>query len=1274
MLTVCALLATSARELAAQQSAPAGPIRLRVAWGGGDATRWHGALRVDKGTISRLERQSGEPGAAAAVWLKDGQLLIDAISPRKRDVVEIVADSSAEAKLLIQLTGTEGQPAKAEIRLADLLQRPYRTRLDERGNTIDVQVVPRETLEITTRRDPLIFAPGEQFSFDLTPTVAGLEPGTTLDIQASLTPAAGENVVWSESQRLAVPVTGAPKVTLNVPLPQAEGVYSVGVTAVRPSGFQSRFFPAKPAPLAERRFQLVVLAPQKSADDAEAQWQSVLEIDPTSARWWERLPSWTQFSRIPGLNRGPLGSIRAGAVDRPSGRYVELPPTLPGAEPHWQAYTLPLQAVGAPHMLEIEYPADAEQSFCMSIVEPNAAGVVERVGRNAGVYVSGLGRDDGARKRVQHMVFWPRTQAPLLLVANQHPTAAAHFGHIRVLKCNSNELESVSPPPSKPNRLVAAYFARPLVSESFGTQTPVPNGDNWQSCFESAARLSQYVRFSGFNGAVVATPIDALPGGANMRQAATGQAAAATAPIGRADLLELQLRVFDRGQLALLPAIAFETPIAELEELRRSSDPKTSGLEWIGRDGRTWLEVNGTADGRAPYYNLLDTRVQQSMLGVVRALVERYGNHPAFAGVAVQLSSHGFVQLPPLDWGFDDATVGRFEQQTGIQLSTNSGPDRFAERHALATGKHADVWRSWRAAQLSEFYRKLATIVCRADARRKLILTTEDAFAASQVASRIRPDLLADNRIVATLSDLGIDREALMQVPGLVLSPTRFVEPPFPLQDRAAHLEFNDATTAWHAEHSEVSATTLFHPPENLRLPSFEAQSQLVFAPGDGFIGQPLAFDSQLCRPYAAACIDNDPAIILDGGHAIPLGQEESLRRVRTILQQLPTAAKVTETAGQPVVVRAYEEAGQTTVAAVNMSPWPVETQVALDVGEATQLWPLAPSPATSNSPSQAIPLAAGRQSWSPSLAPYEIQAVRIASPGVKVAHVQAELNQIAGNELSAAVSDLSNRELTQPRHYQALFNPGFEPIGRAGPVPGWQLTQGAGTATAALDATSPHSGKTCLYFRSAGQLAIVESEPFPAPPTGQLAVQVFVRGQLQDSRSQLRLVVESTNTGEVYRRAANVAGANIQANDWGRGVIIFVNDLPLDSRSELRIKFELTGPGELLIDDLQLFDLLFPIKVYPQAQAEIRQLLILIHAAKKAQEEQRVRDCLKLLEGYWPQFLFAYAPPLAPVIAAESAEKLNSGSATPPNENEQQPYPGIGDRLKRMVPGPLRR
>ena len=61
-----------------------------------------------------------------------------------------------------------------------------------------------------------------------------------------------------------------------------------------------------------------------------------LEIDPTNPRWIDKLPSWTQLRRIPGLNHGALGSTIAEVKDLPLGKFVELSQTPPTGDPHWQ--------------------------------------------------------------------------------------------------------------------------------------------------------------------------------------------------------------------------------------------------------------------------------------------------------------------------------------------------------------------------------------------------------------------------------------------------------------------------------------------------------------------------------------------------------------------------------------------------------------------------------------------------------------------------------------------------------------------------------------------------------------------------------------------------------------------------------------------------------------------------------------------------------------------------------------------------------------------------
>ena len=85
------------------------------------------------------------------------------------------------------------------------------------------------------RRD---FGPREQFTFDLEPLLAGVEPSTTIDIATTLTPARGRATLWSTQQRLPVPVDGPAIATLHVPMPAQEGVYEIRLAVTRPPGFR----------------------------------------------------------------------------------------------------------------------------------------------------------------------------------------------------------------------------------------------------------------------------------------------------------------------------------------------------------------------------------------------------------------------------------------------------------------------------------------------------------------------------------------------------------------------------------------------------------------------------------------------------------------------------------------------------------------------------------------------------------------------------------------------------------------------------------------------------------------------------------------------------------------------------------------------------------------------------------------------------------------------------------------------------------------------------
>ena len=132
---------------------------------------------------------------------------------------------------------------------------------------------------------------------------------------------------------------------------------------------------------------------------------------------------------------------------------------------------------------------------------------------------------------------------------------------------------------------------------------------------------------------------------------------------------------------------------------------------------------------------------------------------------------------------------------------------------------------------------------------------------------------------------------------------------------------------------------------------------------------------------------------------------------------------------------------------------------------------------------------------------------------------------------------------------------------------------------------TMPQDGKTCLYLQNRGNgTATIESNTFATPPTGQLVMLVFVRGQNVAPSSELRLVFETDDSAKPYRQFATLGGngpaARPIAGDWGGGFLFRSEDLPLDSRGKMRVKFELAGPGEVWIDNVQLYDLLVPAQV----------------------------------------------------------------------------------------------
>ncbi len=257
--------------------------------------------------------------------------------------------------------------------------------------------------------------------------------------------------------------------------------------------------------MARRRLQLVVVSDRPAPAAAANPPRLMVELDPTQSNWWQRLTRLPQWSLLPGLRtEGPLGNVKAEIVTQDGRDWTRLP--IGG----WQAYPLPIDEVGVPHELELDFPGNLPQALAISIIEPNAAGKVVPVGLDSGIY---LADDDvaGVAARplpvAQHrLLFWPRTTSPLVLVTNLRSDAAAQFGRFRV-----SRVDPPQPlPPAQPGRRqVIALFERPLIAECFHAAEALDEEtgrslEDWHTFFDGGQRLVQYLRHVGYDGLTVA--------------------------------------------------------------------------------------------------------------------------------------------------------------------------------------------------------------------------------------------------------------------------------------------------------------------------------------------------------------------------------------------------------------------------------------------------------------------------------------------------------------------------------------------------------------------------------------------------------------------------------------------------------------------------------------------------------------------------------------------------------------------------------------------------
>lgn len=1290
--SICQWLAVASLLCIASAKADAETLRLRIAWGGGAERLWRGAIAVRDGLVLEPQPLGLEADESGSMWLEQGQLSIFQRSPRSYDGVDLLVDAPLEATLLIHLTASreEGRPSWIEIPLADLVGREVNRDLDDRGNRLSVRRTPGDQIRVRLAQRSLVFAPEDVLTGQVEPHLLPMEPGAKVRVSMRLTGARAPNEAawsmdhplgprtpsdfWSEDHTVVAGEAARTPIPLSVTLPKQEGAYDLVITATH-AGMIRFPQPGRAAlvlkqPIVERRIQLVVLGHNRLATRPELEpLKEVVEIDPANPKWWERFASSPpQLGKLPRLGK-PLSNGRLQPCRHSLGVLAQLAPNPKNGEISWEAYTLPVNRPGAPHVLEVDYPSDVPQTVGISIIEPNAAGAVIPIGLDSGIDQAGqLVSDLRPPQWLHHrMVFWPRTKSPIVLISNRRSDAPAIFGRIRVLD-GWEHLPSMYGGQEPPARLWAAYMDRPLVPENFSASEALGSlsdlsVDDWRTFYEGGTRLVEYLNHVGYNGLMLSVWADGSAIYPSKILESTPRYDTGTFlsngqdPV-RKDVLEMLFRLFDREHLQLVPAMEFTSPLPELEAILRAGGQPSEGIQWIGADGKVWQQAYPPVRGMAAYYNILHPQVQDAILAVIHEVAANYTTHPSFAGLALQLSGNGYLQLPGPRWGMDDVTIARFSRDTKIEVP-GSGPGRFATRAQFLTGPGRQAWLQWRADQLTRFYQRVRDDLRALHPETRLYLAGANMFTGAEISHELMPALPRRLAPAEALLWVGIDARQYQQDRGVVLLCPEMLAPEWSMADQAVNLEINQVPE-WDRIFQGFSLTgsLFFHKPQEVRLASFDEKSP--FRPTYTWLAtQAVPSGPQNRRRFVHALATIDTPMMFDGGWQLSLGQEGTLKDLVAIYRRLP-AARFDPIAdldvSQPVVVRSATSNSRTWAYAANDAPFTTELKVRVTAPAGCQIEEL-------TGLRRVPPLARDAQGayWQLSLAPYEVVAVEFSTPDVKLSDPKVTWSSNVYAALQKRIAELADRaaSLRSPPLLSALRNGDFElPPGSQGSAPGWAVPESPGVKVS-LDAKEKHGGNQSLRLSSTGGVASLISQPFDVPNTGRLSLSVWLRTADVTVQPQLSIAVEGRYPLFRAVRVGSSGQAPISAQ-W-TPFVVTIPDLPLEGLSSLQVRFDLMGAGEVWIDDIQLSSLAF-------SKPEHVELVRLIAPADAKLQSGQVGDCMRLLQGYWPRFLLSQVP--MPEIAVSQHPEPAEHQATP---TEEAPAKGFLGRVKQILPDKLR-
>lgn len=1228
-------------------------VRLRLAWGNGDGRhRWIGRISCPGAKLEDLQTLGIETDAPAAILLEGDELVINPWEKRGFDGCDITVVGASDSLMRFELRSDQtGVPKVVEVPLSQLARGQVREPIDTLGSFLLAYRSPGDRFRVLSKRENLIFSPGELWSLRLkTDFAVELEQGP-IAVDVAMRAIGRDEVLWQYTQAITSASTLPDAVAFEVPCPLAEGGYRLSINGRTEEGLATRLVPGQTVrPFATREIDLVVIDPSNKLPRLADSWIPVLSIDPANPSWWQRLPTWAQVSRLTGKPPGSLGNVRLLPHTGRTKGLVELAPSPDNQNPSWQSFALPVQDTGVPHLVQITYPLAIRQNLGVSLIEPDASGRVLAPIVESDLVTDDVLNADITQLGTHRILFWPRTQSPQLVIVNHSTLDPGVFGLVTLSRHNdAASLELAAPSLTRP---VSSYIAKPVFAQTLGaTEVLDPASglsvQSWSTFLDGARRLTQYLKLRGHNSALITVAADgsALYPSKHLMPSPrydTGQIAANGQDPQRKDVLEMLLRICDREAVSIMPTIQLSTPLPELEMLCRAG---ASGVSWVDSQGRQLIDVKQSSARLAANYNLLNELVQKEVSAVVLEIAKRYGKHPMMSGIALQLDSNGFGVTPGLEWGLDDQTLGRFSNETGIALpslqerQTQQIVDLFLEQNR-------DAWQAWRIRKVTEFYGQLAEQIRAHRQDLKLVLITDNLFAELELQQAVRAAGSNPGKVRQLLAERGIDLVQLASLPGVEVTNICLPTPDERLQEHVTDVVISDL-----AQRGELLAPEkqslhlLYQNSATTRVPSFDERSPFGIDHTRLTLSRRVT-SSASARHLLAAMRNKTTTQIVEGGEFLSMSLDpDHTRRLRAWSQIPLDASEVRTLTEQPVTVSIYRSGDATFLTCANNSPWQVTGELEIESAQNANWVELGTNHNLEPNAPLVGKVSLGKTSLALQIKPYDLRVWKFDTTKIKTGKLNVSVSPKAHDYLTEKIERLESRtgNLNIERDYPQLQNPSFELEEGTTRIFGWQPRKGI-NGSVELETSAAHTGTRSLAMKSEDDLGVaVQSHLFAVPVTGMMVV--AARVQVRQAEKSARMILALETEDPLYRRVQAVPLNSDLVNQWSL-VEFVVNDLPVGDADQLRVFFHLVGQADVLVDDIQLFDLRFD----DQRRTE---LVKQVFAAKTALEEHQYVDCLRLLNEYWPRYLVEYVPPAertSPTLAkqpdsASSNEKEESKS-----------------------------